>query len=96
MVTVSAEARGRLAAQSAVRALPAAKAEGPPTQTGTREVFWPRERKAIETAILDGASLAPGHEVEGPAVVELPHTTIAIPPEYKAVVDELGDCVIEL
>jgi N-methylhydantoinase A len=96
VVTVSAEARGRLAAQSAVRALPAAKAEGPPTQTGTREVFWPRERKAVETAILDGASLAPGHEVEGPAVVELPHTTIAIPPGYKAVVDELGDCVIEL
>jgi N-methylhydantoinase A len=96
VVTVSAEARGRLAAQSAVRALPAAKADGPPTQTGTREVFWPRERKAVETAILDGASLAPGHEVEGPAVVELPHTTIAIPPGYKAVVDELGDCVIEL
>jgi N-methylhydantoinase A len=96
VVTVSAEARGRLAAQSAVRALPAARAEGPPTQTGTREVFWPRERRAIETAILDGASLAPGHEVEGPAVVELPHTTIAIPPGYKAVVDELGDCVIEL
>jgi N-methylhydantoinase A len=96
VVTVSAEARGRLAAQSAVRALPAAKADGPPTQTGAREVFWPRERKSIETAILDGASLAPGHEVEGPAVVELPHTTIAIPPGYKAVVDELGDCVIEL
>ena len=96
VVTVSAEARGRLAAQEAVKPQPSAAADGPPRETGRREVFWPRERKAIDSAIVAGDSLAPGHEVEGPAVIELPHTTIPIPPGYKAVVDELGDCVIEL
>ncbi len=96
IVTVSAEARGRLAAQSAVKALPGEKPDGPPQETGRREVFWPRQRQAIESAIVAGESLGPGHEVEGPAVIELPHTTIAVPPGYKAVVDELGDCVIEL
>jgi N-methylhydantoinase A len=96
VVTVSAEARGRLAAQSAIRPLAAAKPDGPPTETGRRQVFWPREREALDSAIVAGDSLGPGHEVPGPAVIELPHTTIAVPPGYKAVVDDLGDCVIEL
>jgi N-methylhydantoinase A len=96
VVTVSAEARGRLAAQDAVRPLPAAKPDAPPTETGRREVFWPRERRALDSAIIAGDTLGPGHEVSGPAVIELPHTTIAVPPGYRAVVDELGDCVIEL
>ncbi|HEV7769455.1 MAG TPA: hydantoinase/oxoprolinase family protein [Solirubrobacterales bacterium] len=96
VVAVSAEARGRLAAQSAVRPLPAEKPSEPPRETGRREVFWPRERKAMESKIVAGDSLGPGHLVEGPAVIELPHTTIAVPPGYKAAVDELGDCVIDL
>lgn len=96
IVTVSAEARGRLASQSAIRALPAPAPAGPPAQTGTRSVFWPRQREAIDTAIFDGSSLGPGHRIDGPAVIELPHTTITIPPSYAALVDELGDCVIEL
>jgi N-methylhydantoinase A len=96
VVTVSAEARGRLAAQSAIRPLQGERPDGPPTETGRREVFWPRERRAVDSAIVAGASLGPGHEVPGPAVIELPHTTIAVPPGYKAVVDDLGDCVIEL
>lgn len=96
IVTVSAEARGRLPSQAAIRALPASAPQSAPVCTSTRAVFWPREREAIETAIFDGSSLGPGHSVQGPAVIELPHTTITIPPSYKAVVDELGDCVIEL
>lgn len=96
VVTVSAEAKGRLAAQAAARPRPAPAPSAEPRETGRREIFWPRERRAIDSSIVAGDSLGPGHAVAGPAVIELPHTTIAIPPGYTARVDELGDCVIEL
>jgi N-methylhydantoinase A len=96
IVAVSAEARGRLDAQRYVRPIAASRPESAPTETGRRQVFWPRERKALDSVIIAGATLGPGHEVVGPAVIELPHTTIAVPPGYTAAVDELGDCVIKL
>lgn len=97
LVTVSAEARGRLAAQPGSGQLPpheAASAE--PLQTGAREVHWPQTGSTRETRIYDGQSLAVGHAVDGPAVIELPHTTLVVPPDYRAVIDEFGDCVIAL
>ena len=42
-----------------------------------RDVFWPGQEKWITTAVYDGAP-AVGLRIEGPALVQLPHTTIAV------------------
>jgi N-methylhydantoinase A len=44
-----------------------------------------------ETPVFAGASLAPGFEVTGPAIVEETFTTIVVYPGWKLVVDDAGD-----
>lgn len=50
----------------------------------------------IPTNIYDGSVLAPGMAVQGPAVIELPNTTVAVRPLQTAVADEGGNVVIHL
>jgi N-methylhydantoinase A len=42
-------------------------------------VFWPDAGERLTTAVYDGDQLAGGVTVSGPALVELPHTTVAVP-----------------
>jgi N-methylhydantoinase A len=51
-------------------------ANGAPRPSGSRMVHWPGGEPA-ETRVYTEA-LAPGDEVEGPAIVELPYTTVAV------------------
>jgi N-methylhydantoinase A len=54
----------------------------PPTSgrdATTTEVYWPDAGSRLETEVVDGASLEPGRAVHGPALVELDHTTVAVP-----------------
>ncbi|MEW9855233.1 hydantoinase/oxoprolinase family protein [Novosphingobium sp. M1R2S20] len=44
-----------------------------------------------ETPIYSGATLAPGHEIKGPAIIEETFTTIVVYSGWKAVVDDAGD-----
>jgi N-methylhydantoinase A len=39
---------------------------------------------------FDGAELRPGHELEGPALVELPTTTVVVYPDWSLTVTESG------
>ena len=55
----------------------AAPASRPATRTVP--VYWPDTGEHADTAVHDGAGLAEGAEVPGPALVELSHTTIAVP-----------------
>src|SRR5580704_17664950 len=45
----------------------------------TAEVYWPDAGARLATAVYDGGRLSHGEEITGPALVELPHTTIAVP-----------------
>jgi N-methylhydantoinase A len=45
-------------------------------------------------AVWDGEGLAPGAAVDGPAVVERRDTTIYVPAGMRAVVDEMGSCIV--
>lgn len=65
-------------------------------QTSERGVFWPEAGEWVPTPIYDGARLAAGHVVHGPAVLEHPGTTIVVPPRGVARIDELGNTVIRL
>jgi N-methylhydantoinase A len=59
----------------------------PAVPTSSREVFWPGHGPA-RTAVWSGLELAGAQQVEGPAVVELPHTTVAVAPGQRLSRDE--------
>jgi N-methylhydantoinase A len=42
-------------------------------------VFWPDAGKRVATTVYDGGGFTDGGDITGPALVELPHTTIAVP-----------------
>ncbi len=68
--------RVRARVPAAVRRVGAAA----PAETGqairTVPVFWPDAGRHLNTAVYDGSRVA---TVSGPALIELPHTTIAVP-----------------
>jgi len=61
-------------------------------QVGTREVIVDANER-VETPYYDRSSLAPGHELAGPAIVELDNTTIWLPPSFDGEVDPYGNVV---
>ena len=62
----------------------------------TRQVYWPEERAWVPTAVHDGAGLGAGDTLHGPAVVELPHTTVAVAARHRLTVDGAGNLVLDL
>jgi N-methylhydantoinase A len=79
--------------------LPAAEPGGPDSsaaEEAARSVHWPEAGKRLSTRVYDGLRLRPGNAIAGPALMELPGTTIALPPGDRAVIDRLGNCVITL
>jgi N-methylhydantoinase A len=63
---------------SAPDAAPAAPAAGG-ADARPVPVFWPDAGERLDTAVYDGALLRDGDRIAGPALVELPHTTVAVP-----------------
>lgn len=60
------------------------------TPRTTRTIRWPGHGDR-DSAIHDLDALHPGARVAGPAVVEAPDTTIAVPPGWAFTVDEYGN-----
>jgi N-methylhydantoinase A len=67
---------------------------GPPAHR--RQVFWPESGAWLDTAIYDGDQLHVGHRFFGPAIVEQPGTSVAVPPGAGAHVDELRNLILVL
>jgi N-methylhydantoinase A len=65
------------------------------TSDRVRPVYWPRERAWAPTAVHDGRHLRAGNQVHGPAVVELPYTTIAVATGSRLTLDPLGNYVLK-
>jgi N-methylhydantoinase A len=65
-----------------------ARAAGPAEPFGQRSVHFGEHEGFVDTAVYRRASLAPGHVVEGPSIVEEPSSSIVIPNKWTAVVDE--------
>jgi N-methylhydantoinase A len=60
--------------------------------TGRRDVFWARDEGWLSSAVYsDGDALVPGAAITGPAVVEMPDTTVCIHPGQELVVDAAGN-----
>ena len=63
---------------------------------GERKTCFKESGAFLNTCIYDGRVLSPGNEIEGPAIVEEPGTTLVIPPKWKAFVHDGGDYLLEL
>jgi N-methylhydantoinase A len=65
-----------------------------PARLGRRRAFF--RGRFVATPLYDGSSMAPGHAVAGPAIIEEPFTTIVVYPGQRATVDRFGNYVIEV
>lgn len=63
---------------------------------GQREVYWRELQRFISTPIYDGSVLAVRQTIIGPAIVEMPETTIVLHPESSGQLDEYGNFIITL
>ncbi len=63
---------------------------------GRREVYWREHSGFVQTPIYDGAQLGAAASISGPAIVELPDTTVVIPPGATANVDRFGSIIIDV
>jgi N-methylhydantoinase A len=64
-------------------------------QVEPREVYWPGAGWQT-TTVYRGERLPPGAALDGPAVVEMPDTTIVVHPDQRGRMDELGNFVLTL
>jgi len=65
-------------------------------KTHPRDVFWPEQSRWISTDIYDGTLLRSGNRLQGPAIVELPGTTVVVPDGGVAEIDAIGNLIITL
>ena len=91
----------RLWIQAAGPALPVQKTATPDRGTkaapsAERRVFWDLKSGWTPTPIYEGPALPEASEIEGPAIIEHPGTTIALPPEARAITDAAGHTHIRL
>jgi N-methylhydantoinase A len=56
---------------------------------GTRDAYW--GEGFVATPVFDGAALAGGARVEGPALIEEPFTVLVLPPGAVATLDAQGN-----
>lgn len=56
---------------------------------GVREAIF--DEGALQTKIYDGMKLTYGHQIDGPAIITQPTTTIVVPPDYQLVCDEFNN-----
>lgn len=93
-ITYRVRAVGHLDAELTVPELPTSDGSAASAAVvGTRPVRLD-ESGYQETTIYDYRLLRPGHELTGPAVVEVPTTTAVIPAGMTGVIDHIGNLVI--
>ncbi|GAA4832770.1 hydantoinase/oxoprolinase family protein [Actinomycetospora corticicola] len=74
---------------------PLEHADGPAPTSGTRPVYLEIGQGFVDTAIYDYTTLRAGHVITGPAVIEVPTTTVVVPDGRTGTVDELGNLHIK-
>jgi N-methylhydantoinase A len=61
---------------------------------GTRPAYF--GNGFVDTPVIDGALLAPGASIAGPALIEEPFTVVVVPPGSTAQLDALGNYVVTI
>jgi len=66
-----------------------------PARKGTRRAYFSGKRPGFrDAAIYDYPKLQPGNTVEGPAIIETPFTTVLVPEDHCAQIDEYLNIVL--
>ena len=65
-----------------------------PAPDGVRQAYSPGEMCFREFAVYRGDSMDGGCRFEGPAIVELPQTTVVVPSAFAVRLDEAGSFVL--
>ncbi|WP_283139230.1 hydantoinase/oxoprolinase family protein [Rhizohabitans arisaemae] len=63
---------------------------------GSRPVFLDLRYGWADTAVYDYRALGPGHVITGPAIVEVPTTTVVVPSGAEGTIDRFGNLAIRL
>jgi N-methylhydantoinase A len=92
LITYRTQAVGVLPIRPKLGEVGTADGDAPPASH--RRVFLDARRGWQDADIYDYRVLAEGHELKGPAVVEAPTTTVALPEGCVGRVDRLGNLVI--
>jgi N-methylhydantoinase A len=61
-----------------------------------RNVYFPETRGFTPCKVYDRYALKAGDKIAGPAIVEERESTVVIPPDSTALVDEEGNIVVDL
>ncbi|MCG7507835.1 hydantoinase/oxoprolinase family protein [Mesorhizobium retamae] len=67
-----------------------------PVPSSIRKVFLDTRKGWQDTAIYDYRALGSGSKLSGPAVIEAPTTTVALPEGFAGVVDTYGNLIIRV
>lgn len=92
VITYRVRAVGALPIRPALPDLQVPQSEARPVSV--RQVLLDTRKGRQATAIYDSRQLATGSEIHGPAVIEAPTTTVAVPQGSSGVVDRLGNFVL--
>jgi N-methylhydantoinase A len=65
-------------------------------RVGTRPVYWTELGDFEETPVFWGERLVAGNVMPGPAIIQVPDTTIVVHPFQTARIDPYGNVLIEL
>ena len=63
---------------------------------GSRNIFWPDIMEKVSSEVFDGRYLEDGNRIDGPAVVELPHTSVAVGQGQTLICDSSGNMVLNI
>lgn len=92
LVNLRVTAMGETPDPAVASPAPAEDPDPAAARVGTREVVLDADER-LQTPYYDRRRLAPGHELDGPAVVELDNTTIWLPPAFDGTIDPDGNLV---
>ncbi len=53
----------------------------------SRPVYWEEHKRFSDTAVFDGTALVAGNSIDGPAIIEMPDTTVVLRPRQSLHVD---------
>ena len=69
---------------------------GGESRTGGRAVYFAETGGFKTTPVYSRSRLAPGAQVDGPAIIEEAESTVVVGPRARVVVDEAGNLVMHL
>jgi N-methylhydantoinase A len=94
LVAVRVTATGRVSALQPTPDDPVPASERRLAPTGSRRIFLPLLGEETDVAVYDTQKAKAGNEIDGPAILEHPLTTLQIPPGWNARIDEWGNYIL--